>query len=105
MGPSDASQHVSLIFCFYFFLPYNNDAFRGPLARCLRPVLLLLVPFRWPDGPPSHAELVGRSKPKAECNARMASSRYFSSITQESLISDVLIIMMLMPSPDNTSNI
>ena len=35
----------------------------------------------------------------------MASSRYFSSITQEILISDVLIIMMLIPSRDNTSNI
>ena len=30
---------------------------------------------------------------------------YFSSITQEILISDVLIIMMLTPSCDNTSNI
>lgn len=35
----------------------------------------------------------------------MASSRYFSSITQEILISDVLIIMMLTPSCDSTLNI
>ena len=35
----------------------------------------------------------------------MANSMYFSSITQEILISDVLIIMMLTPSWDNTSNI
>ena len=35
----------------------------------------------------------------------MASSRYFSSMTQEIFISDVLIIMMLTPSRDNTSNI
>ena len=35
----------------------------------------------------------------------MASSKYFSSMTQEILISDVLIIMILTPSRDRTSNI
>ena len=35
----------------------------------------------------------------------MANSIYFSSMTQEILISDVLIIMMLTPSRDRTSNI
>ena len=35
----------------------------------------------------------------------MANSKYFSSITQEIFISDVLIIMILTPSRDSTSNI
>ncbi len=35
----------------------------------------------------------------------MASSRYFSSMTQEIFISDVLVIMILTPSRDSTSNI
>ncbi|MCY1179091.1 hypothetical protein D9M73_194720 [compost metagenome] len=38
------------------------------------------------------------------CRARTASSRYFSSITTETLISDVEIIWMLMVSLASASN-
>ena len=47
-----------------------------------------------------------RSPPssKASCSARTASSVYLSSMTQETAISDVEIIWMLMPSADSASN-
>lgn len=46
-----------------------------------------------------------RSRPNAVWSVRIANSKYFSSMTQEILISDVLIIMILTPSRDSTSNI
>src|SRR5471030_506216 len=46
----------------------------------------------------------GASSSKAVCSARTASSRYFSSITTETLISDVEIIWMLMLSLARASN-
>ena len=45
------------------------------------------------------------SRPKALCNARTASSMYFSSINTEILISDVEIIWILIPSSDRVRNI
>jgi hypothetical protein len=47
----------------------------------------------------------GASRPKTRCNARTASSMYFSSSTTEVLISLVVIIWMLMPSSDSVRNI
>src|SRR5690606_5265631 len=47
----------------------------------------------------------GASSSKAECKVRTASSRYFSSMTTEILISEVEIIRLLMPWRDNASNI
>src|SRR3990172_6321857 len=45
------------------------------------------------------------SNSKALCSALTASSAYFASITQDILMSEVLIIMMLIPSFDRTENI
>jgi hypothetical protein len=41
---------------------------------------------------------------KASCSALTANSVYFDSMTQEILISDVLIIMMLIPSRARAPN-
>ncbi len=45
------------------------------------------------------------SSPKAVCSTRTASSAYFSSITQEIRISEVLIMMILMFSLARAANI
>src|SRR6266550_3450073 len=52
-----------------------------------------------------YATLGACSSSKARCSTRTASSRYFSSITTEVLISDVEIIWMLMPSSARLLNI
>ena len=47
----------------------------------------------------------GRSSPKAVWSARTASSLYLDATTQETLISEVEMLWMLMPSLPSTSNI
>src|SRR3989344_4206982 len=49
-------------------------------------------------------QALASSRPKALCSARTASSMYFSSMTTEVLISEVVIIWMLMPSSDRVLN-
>src|SRR5262249_21011283 len=47
----------------------------------------------------------GRSRPKAVWSARTASSVYLAATTHETLISEVEMLWMLMPSLPSTSNI
>src|SRR5207253_1681311 len=52
-----------------------------------------------------HSRTPSRPSSKASCSARTASSAYLSSITQETAISEVEIIWMLMPSLESAENI
>src|SRR4030095_1900197 len=68
--------------------PEQNDGERGGPPAAHRP-----------------AAASDRSSPKAEWSARTARSAYLAATTQDTLISEVEMLWMLMPSLPSTSNI
>src|SRR5262249_8194130 len=80
--------------------PQRPDLPGTPLPSRLAPRSGAFRPLPHPVRPCSV-----RSSPKAVCSARTASSVYLACTTQETLISEVEIIWMLIPSLPSTSNI